>query len=76
MQTPDALRNTMLIAGLYYAWSAGHLMSFEPTLLFHKIETMRLVNSWLQKSDPKAYWACVRHIASLCLTEVRPPHRQ
>ncbi|RFN49921.1 hypothetical protein FIE12Z_5820 [Fusarium flagelliforme] len=36
----DALRNTMLIAGLHYAWNAGQLQSFEPTFLFHKIQTM------------------------------------
>ena len=70
MQTPDALRNTMLIAGSYYAWNVGHLRSFESTLLFHKIETMRLVNGWLQKPEKNAYWVCVRHITSLCFTEV------
>ncbi|KAM5365312.1 hypothetical protein ACJZ2D_011095 [Fusarium nematophilum] len=70
MQSPDALRNTMLIAGLHFAWNAGHLKNFEPTLLFHKIETMRLINRWLEESRPKGYWVCVRQIATLCLTEV------
>ncbi|KAM0548450.1 hypothetical protein ACHAPJ_009936 [Fusarium lateritium] len=68
MQSADALRNTMLIAGLHYAWNAGHLMSFEPTLLFHKIEAMNLINEFLQESGPK-YGVCVRHIATLSFME-------
>lgn len=70
MQSPDALRNTMLIAGLHYGWKAGRLQIFESTLLFHKIETMRLVNWLLVQSEPTAYHLCIRHIATLCLTEV------
>ncbi|KAF4465047.1 hypothetical protein FALBO_8106 [Fusarium albosuccineum] len=69
MQSPDALRNTMLIAGFHFAWNAGHLHAFEPTVLFHKIETMRLINGWLEQSRPKAYSVCVRQIATLCFTE-------
>ncbi|CAJ0544553.1 Ff.00g036740.m01.CDS01 [Fusarium sp. VM40] len=64
----DALRNTMLIASLHYAWNAGHLRSFEPTLLFHKLEAMRLINKSILDSDAK-YSMCVKHIATLCLTE-------
>lgn len=71
MQAPDALRNSMLVAGLYYAWNAGNLKNFETSLLFHKLETMRLVNGWLQKPDPRVYWTCVRHIVSLSLNEVK-----
>lgn len=71
MQAPDALRNSILVAGLYFAWSVGHLDNFEPCVLFHKLETIRLVNGWLQNPEPKAHWVCVRHIASLSLTEVK-----
>ncbi|KAI8722749.1 Zn(2)-C6 fungal-type domain-containing protein [Fusarium sp. LHS14.1] len=69
MQSPDALRNTMLIAGLHYGWKAGRLQVFESTLLFHKGETMRLVNWLLVQSDSRRYHECIRHIATLCLTE-------
>lgn len=72
MQSPDALRNTMLIAGLHYGWKAGRLQVFESTLLFHKGEAMRLVNWLLVQSDSRRYHECIRHIATLCLTEVRP----
>ncbi|KAM0198433.1 hypothetical protein ACHAPI_003956 [Fusarium lateritium] len=65
----DALRNTMLIASLHYAWNVGHLRSFEPTLLFHKLEAMRLINKSILDSEVK-YGMCVKHIATLCLTEV------
>ncbi|KAM0289003.1 hypothetical protein ACHAO9_006512 [Fusarium lateritium] len=64
----DALRNTMLIASLHYAWNVGHLRSFEPTLLFHKLEAMRLINKSILDSEVK-YGMCVKHIATLCLTE-------
>ena len=65
----DALRNTMLIAGLHYAWNAGQLQSYEPTFLFHKIQTMSDVNKFLQNSDTK-YAVCVRNISTLCFSEV------
>lgn len=64
----------MLIASLHYAWNAGHLRSFEPTLLFHKLEAMRLINKSILDSDAK-YSMCVKHIATLCLTEVNPRRR-
>ena len=59
----------MLIAGLHYAWNAGQLQSFEPTFLFHKIQTMSDVNKFLHKSDKK-YAVCVRNISTLCFSEV------
>ncbi|KAF4973676.1 hypothetical protein FZEAL_9268 [Fusarium zealandicum] len=68
-QSPDALRNTILVAGLHYAWNVGHLQRFEPTLLFHKIESMRLVNGCIKQSRPKSYSVCIRQIATLCFTE-------
>ncbi|KAJ4328579.1 hypothetical protein N0V84_000938 [Fusarium piperis] len=43
----------MLIAGLHYGWKVGQLERFEPTLLFHKGETMRLVKLLVQ--SPEAY---------------------
>ncbi|KAI1071705.1 hypothetical protein LB507_005103 [Fusarium sp. FIESC RH6] len=64
----DALRNTMLIAGLHYAWNAGQLQSYEPTFLFHKIQIMSDVNKSIQNSDKK-YAICVRNISTLCFSE-------
>jgi hypothetical protein len=69
MHSSDTLRNTMLIAGLHFAWNTGQLQSFEPTFLFHKIEAMNSVNKFLRNSTMK-YAVCVRNIATLCFTEV------
>ncbi|QPC62806.1 hypothetical protein HYE67_005037 [Fusarium culmorum] len=60
MHHPDALRNTLLIAGFHYIVNAGRSSDFKPTLLLHKIETIRSVNKWLQLSDSKAYAIRVR----------------
>ncbi|XEV03522.1 hypothetical protein FSHL1_008809 [Fusarium sambucinum] len=68
MHSSDTLRNTMLIAGLHFAWNTGQLQSFEPTFLFHKIEAMNSVNKFLRNSSMK-YAVCVRNIATLCFTE-------
>ncbi|OBS24171.1 hypothetical protein FPOA_04718 [Fusarium poae] len=68
MHSSDTLRNTMLIAGLHFAWNTGQLQSFEPTFLFHKIEAMNSVNKFLRNSAMK-YAVCVRNIATLCFTE-------
>ncbi|KAF0634991.1 hypothetical protein FPSE5266_02867 [Fusarium pseudograminearum] len=69
MHHPDALRNTLLIAGFHYIVNAGRSIDFKPTLLLHKIETIRSVNKWLQLSDSKAYAMCVRQISTLCFSE-------
>ncbi|CAG1964739.1 unnamed protein product [Fusarium graminearum] len=69
MHHPDALRNTLLIAGFHYIVNAGRSSDFKPTLLLHKIETIRSVNKWLQLSDSKAYAMCVRQISTLCFSE-------
>ncbi|KAM0410507.1 hypothetical protein ACHAPD_010313 [Fusarium lateritium] len=53
MHSSDTLRNTMLIAGLHFAWNTGQLQSFEPTFLFHKIEAMNSVNKFLRNSSMK-----------------------
>lgn len=63
----------MLIAGLHYAWNAGQLQSYEPTFLFHKIQTMSDVNKSIQNSDKK-YAICVRNISTLCFSEVTGLH--
>ncbi|KAL4730838.1 hypothetical protein ACLX1H_002880 [Fusarium chlamydosporum] len=69
MHYPDALSNTLLIAGFHYVVNVGKFNSFKPTLLLHKIETIRSVNKWLQCLEPKSYAMCVRQISTLCITE-------
>ncbi|OBS22660.1 hypothetical protein FPOA_08993 [Fusarium poae] len=66
---PDALRNTLLIAGFHYLINGPRFSDFKPTLLLHKIETIRSVNKWIQLSDSKAYAMCVRQISTLCFSE-------
>ncbi|KAF7548868.1 hypothetical protein G7046_g8524 [Stylonectria norvegica] len=68
-EDPYAFRNTLLVAGLHYAWNFGDLNFFEPTYLFHKIETIRLVNECLDKPDSSKFTICVRQIATLSLAE-------
>ncbi|RGP77212.1 hypothetical protein FLONG3_4727, partial [Fusarium longipes] len=39
-QHPDALRDTLLVAGLHYAWTVGDLQTYKATFLFHKVSTI------------------------------------
>ncbi|KAF4988101.1 hypothetical protein FGRMN_9967 [Fusarium graminum] len=45
IQHPDALRDTLLVAGLHYAWTVGDLQTYKATFLFHKVSTIRLLNN-------------------------------
>ncbi|KAL2847865.1 hypothetical protein BJY01DRAFT_163908 [Aspergillus pseudoustus] len=65
----QAMRSTILIAGIHYSWNTGHLQAFEPAFLFHKVESIRSVNNWLQSSDSKSFVVCVRQILTICLAE-------
>ncbi|KAL3439974.1 hypothetical protein BJX65DRAFT_291310 [Aspergillus insuetus] len=64
-----ALRSTILIAGIHYSWNTGTLQAYESSFLFHKIESIRIINSWLQASDRRAFVVCVRQILTICLAE-------
>ncbi|KAL2796268.1 hypothetical protein BJX66DRAFT_324199 [Aspergillus keveii] len=64
-----ALRSTILIAGIHYSWNTGTLRAYESSFLFHKIESIRIINTWLQASDCKAFVVCVRQILTICLAE-------
>ncbi|KAI1057395.1 hypothetical protein LB507_011526 [Fusarium sp. FIESC RH6] len=67
---PDVLRNILLISSLHYAWNVGGLQLFESTFLFHKIETIRQVNSWLQNSKSKKdRMMCTNYINTLSFIE-------
>ncbi|KAL3456229.1 hypothetical protein BJX64DRAFT_48157 [Aspergillus heterothallicus] len=64
-----ALRSTILIAGVHYAWNTGDLQAYEAAYLFHKVESMRVINKWLQTFDSKMFAVCVRQILTICLSE-------
>ncbi|KAG8356705.1 hypothetical protein FVEN_g5534 [Fusarium venenatum] len=67
---PDVLRNLLLISSLHYAWNAGDLQLFESTFLFHKIQSIRQVNLWLQNSENrKDIMMCTNYINTLCFIE-------
>lgn len=70
VQHPDILRNTLLVAAMHYAWRVGELKGFESTYLFHKIDTMQLLNTSLRGSEGIGHAALARYIATLCQTEV------
>lgn len=67
---PDALRTAVLIAGTHFAFNVGGLQAFEPTFLFHKIETLRRVKEWVSGGDPKLIASITKQIATLAYTEV------
>ncbi|KAM0224391.1 hypothetical protein ACHAQD_001960 [Fusarium lateritium] len=67
---PDALRTAVLIAGTHFAFNVGSLQAFEPTFLFHKIETLRNVKNWVSGGDPKLIASITKQVATLAYTEV------
>lgn len=70
VQHPDALRHTMLVAAMHYAWIVGDARVYEAAFLHHKIESIRLLNRWLEEPLPGGLATAIRHMATLCLTEV------
>ncbi|KAF4966329.1 hypothetical protein FSARC_5957 [Fusarium sarcochroum] len=64
---PCGLRNILLIAAFQYAWKFGHLGTFDQTFLFHKFQTVRLVNAQLSPSD--FITVCADYIITLCFSE-------
>ncbi|KAH8659864.1 hypothetical protein BX600DRAFT_466841 [Xylariales sp. PMI_506] len=68
-QEPTALRSTLIIAAIHYSWAAGTLNEFQQTFLYHKGETLRLVNEWLQKPDISQSSTIMKLIASLSIIE-------
>ncbi|KAI6765033.1 hypothetical protein HG531_012132 [Fusarium graminearum] len=60
----------MLVSALHYAWNKGDLAAFEPTFLFHKIESIKQVNTWLTTSSrAKEILRCAKYISTLCFVE-------
>ncbi|EYB23494.1 hypothetical protein FG05_13967 [Fusarium graminearum] len=69
-RNPEVLQNTMLVSALHYAWNKGDLAAFEPTFLFHKIESIKQVNTWLTTSSrAKEILRCAKYISTLCFVE-------
>ncbi|KAH8651260.1 hypothetical protein BX600DRAFT_100788 [Xylariales sp. PMI_506] len=64
-----ALRNTLLLAGLHYAWMTGGLYNFNSAFLHHKVEAIRSINHRIESPNTRATTHCVRQIATICLTE-------
>ncbi|KAL4941391.1 hypothetical protein BDV06DRAFT_194550 [Aspergillus oleicola] len=64
-----ALRSTFLIAAVHYSWNTANLQAYESAYLFHKVESIRLINTWLETYDPKRFVVCVRQILTICLAE-------
>ncbi|KAF5668387.1 hypothetical protein FHETE_5323 [Fusarium heterosporum] len=69
IQHPDALRDTLLVAGLHYAWTVGDLQTYKATFLFHKVSTIRLLNGWLQNVQQPGLMTFIRHVSILCFIE-------
>ncbi|KAJ5805716.1 uncharacterized protein N7503_003318 [Penicillium pulvis] len=63
-----ALRSTILIAGIHYSWNTGNIKAYDSAFLFHKIESIRSINTWLEASNSKPF-ICVRQILTICLAE-------
>ncbi|KAJ3548704.1 hypothetical protein NM208_g873 [Fusarium decemcellulare] len=68
-QHPDALRDTLLIAGLHFAWTVGDLDTYQATLLFHKVMTIRILNGWLQNIQQPGLMTFIRHVSILSFVE-------
>jgi hypothetical protein len=71
---PYVFRNTLLIAGLHYVWNVGDLSSFDSNFLFHKVQSIRTINTWIEECSSSTLTLCVRHIATLCVVEVCLPY--
>ncbi|KAJ3541756.1 hypothetical protein NM208_g4458 [Fusarium decemcellulare] len=64
---PCGLRNVLMIAAFRHAWKFSHLGTFEQTFLYHKFQTIRLVNAQLRPSQFITF--CADHITTLCFAE-------
>jgi hypothetical protein len=60
----------LLMAALHYSWKTGSLQAFENTFLFHKGESIRLVNDWLGDRSVMTITSCIKLVATLSIAEV------
>ncbi|KAF4456639.1 Hypothetical protein F53441_1297 [Fusarium austroafricanum] len=63
----SGLRNILIIAAFQHAWRFGDLGVFEQTFLYHKCQTVALVNAHLRPSQFVPF--CAQHIITLCFSE-------
>ncbi|KAF4451281.1 Sterol regulatory element-binding protein ECM22 [Fusarium austroafricanum] len=66
---PCALRSAILMAGMHFTFQYGDLSCFESTLLFHKVEVMRGINTWIASKDYRLEASIIRQMATLAFTE-------
>uniref|UniRef100_A0A0B7KQR0 Uncharacterized protein n=1 Tax=Bionectria ochroleuca TaxID=29856 RepID=A0A0B7KQR0_BIOOC len=69
IQNSDALQDTLLVAGLHYTLATGDIRTYDSTVLFHKVETIRSINKRLETPRSTGFTTLVRRIATLCLVE-------
>ncbi|CAG9950801.1 unnamed protein product [Clonostachys rosea f. rosea IK726] len=65
-----ALRDTLLVAGTHYLIRTGDLKTYNSTLLFHKIESIKLINKRLASQYTDGSVHLTRRIATMCLMEL------
>jgi hypothetical protein len=70
MEHAHAFRNALLIASLHYTLNTGNTQHFQSTFLFHKLQTIRMVNGWLVDQISDSVTSIIRQVASLCFVEV------
>ncbi|KAF5013273.1 hypothetical protein FDECE_702 [Fusarium decemcellulare] len=72
----SSLRNVLLVASLHYTWQTGSFGSIEPTHLFHKLESIRMINRWIGDGDRNDRIVdCSRHILTLVFVEANAVDR-
>ncbi|EKJ68413.1 hypothetical protein FPSE_11421 [Fusarium pseudograminearum CS3096] len=69
ISNPEALRSAVLMAGIHFAFDIGHLDKFEPTFLYHKIETVQQVRKLISRGDLKLLAGITKQISTLAYAE-------
>ncbi|CAF3476456.1 unnamed protein product [Fusarium graminearum] len=70
ISNPEALRSAVLMAGIHFAFNIGHLDKFEPTFLYHKIETVQQVRKLISRGDLKLLAGITKQISTLAYAEL------
>lgn len=69
-QDAVAFRSLLIIAAMHYTWGNGSFAGFTSTFLFHRGESIRLVNRWLEDHFFMSSLSCMKLVATLCIAEV------
>ena len=70
MSDPGTFRAFLLVAGIHRARLTGDTSSFEATMLYYKVESMRLVNGMIGDAALATTDMCFNLIVGLALCEV------